>query len=456
MPARSVAENVFLGIERSTFGVLRGSVLDRYRELDERVGFGLPGDVPVSSLRLADQQKVEIMRALARNARLIVLDEPTSSLSQDESQRLQQLIRDLRSHGRTPRLRQPLPRRGARRRRHRDDHARRARHAHRRRRPPRRKDSLVARHARPPARGQLPGRPAGRRRRPCRARGRERCAGRSRRTSTSAVRAGEIVGLAGLVGSGRTELARMIAGADPITSGELLLDGVVLPRLRPHGAIRRGVVMLPEDRRALGLVMTQNVRENVTPAAPADVPPLRCRAHRRRTLGGALRDRTAAHRAPDPDGALPQLLRRQSAEDAVRQVDARPPALIVLDEPTRGVDIGAKRRIYEAIVEVAASGAAVVADLLRARGGARHRAPHAADEPTVGSSARSPPASSTPTRRWPASSPPSTAPPWARRPADDHSNRPGCPCARPRGRGRSTAARSDWRAPPPSAGATGC
>ncbi len=177
VPARSVAENVFLGIERSTFGVLRGSVLDRYRELDERVGFGLPGDVPVSSLRLADQQKVEIMRALARNARLIVLDEPTSSLSRDESQRLQQLIRDLRSHGRTlvyvshfldevlavadtvtimrdGRITRTAPAAAE------------------------TKDSLGARHARPPARGQLPGRPAGRRRRPRRAR------------SASAVRAG--------------------------------------------------------------------------------------------------------------------------------------------------------------------------------------------------------------------------------------------------------------------------
>ena len=358
VPARSVAENVFLGIERSTFGVLRGSVLDRYRELDERVGFGLPGDVPVSSLRLADQQKVEIMRALARNARLIVLDEPTSSLSRDESQRLQQLMRDLRSHGRTlvyvshfldevlavadtvtimrdGRITRTSPAAAE------------------------TKDSLVLGMLGRQLEVNFPAAPPVAADAPVVLEARALC-GQVPKDVDLRVHAGEIVGLAGLVGSGRTELARMLAGADPITSGELLLDGVVLPRLRPHGAIRRGVVMLPEDRRALGLVMTQNVRENVTlPRLPS---------FRR---NGAVRigsERSAVRSVidqlhivpPDPDGALRNYSGGNQQKTLFGKWTLERPRCIVLDEPTRGVDIGAKRAIYEAIVDVARAGTAVV------------------------------------------------------------------------------------------------
>ena len=273
VPARSVAENVFLGIERARFGVLRGSVLDRYRELDERVGFGLPGDVPVSSLRLADQQKVEIMRALARDARLIVLDEPTSSLSRDESDRLHALMRSLTAHGRTlvyvshfldevldiadtvtimrdGKVTRTAPAASE------------------------TKDSLIVGMLGRRARGQLPD-AAGRRRRRTRDLRGSRPLRRDPAAVSFSVRAGEIVGLAGLVGSGRTEVARMIAGADPVTSGEMLLDGMPLPKLRPHQAIGRGVVDASR-----GPARPRPGDDPERPgehhaAAPVDVPPLR-------------------------------------------------------------------------------------------------------------------------------------------------------------------------------------
>ena len=358
VPARSVAENVFLGIERSTFGVLRGSVLDRYRELDERVGFGLPGDVPVSSLRLADQQKVEIMRALARNARLIVLDEPTSSLSRDESQRLQQLMRDLRSHGRTlvyvshfldevlavadtvtimrdGRITRTSPAAAE------------------------TKDSLVLGMLGRQLEVNFPAAPPVAADAPVVLEARALC-GLVPKDVDLQVRAGEIVGLAGLVGSGRTELARMLAGADPITSGELLLDGVVLPRLRPHGAIRRGVVMVPEDRRALGLVMTQNVRENVTlPRLPKFRRNGAVRVGAERSAVRSVIDQLHIV-PPDPDGALRNYSGGNQQKALFGKWTLERPRCIVLDEPTRGVDIGAKRAIYEAIVDVARAGTAVV------------------------------------------------------------------------------------------------
>ena len=332
--------------------------MERYRELDAHVRFGLPGDVPVSSLRLADQQKVEIMRALARNARLIVLDEPTSSLSRDESDRLHALMRDLVRQGRTlvyvshfldevlaiadtvTIMRDGKVTRTA----STADET---------------KDSLVlgmlgrrlevAFPTLPPVADDAPN--------VFEARG---LCGAIPQDIDLRVRAGEIVGLAGLVGSGRTELARMIAGADPVTSGEMFLHGEPLPKLRPHQAIERGIVMLPEDRRSLGLVMTQNARENIT------LP--RLSTFRRSGVLDVGAERRAVRSTierlrivpPDPDG----MLRNYSGGNQQKALFAKwtleRPRFIVLDEPTRGVDIGAKLSIYEAIVDVARSGTAVL------------------------------------------------------------------------------------------------
>jgi ABC-type sugar transport system ATPase subunit len=358
VPARSVAENVFLGIERARFGVLRGSVLDRYNEFDERVGFGLPGDVPVSALRLADQQKVEIMRALARDARLIVLDEPTSTLSKDESARLHALMRALTAHGRTlvyvshfldevleiadtitimrdGKVTRTAPAASE------------------------TKDSLVLGMLGRRLELNFPTLPDVADDARVVFEARDLCGAIPRDVSFS-VRAGEIVGIAGLVGSGRTEVARMVAGADPVLSGEMLLDGTPLSKLRPHQAIGRGVVMLPEDRRALGLVMTQNARENIT------LP--RLSMFRRSGAVSVGAERTAVRAMierlrivpANPDGALRNYSGGNQQKTLFAKWTLVLPNLIVLDEPTRGVDIGAKRSIYEAIVEVAESGAAVL------------------------------------------------------------------------------------------------
>ena len=174
------------------------------------------------------------------------------------------------------------------------------------------------------------------------------------------VRAGEIVGLAGLVGSGRTELARMICGADHVASGEMSLDGVVLPRLKPHSAIDRGVVMLPEDRRALGLVLTQNVRENVT--LPRLAKFARTGAVRVAAERSAVAEMIARLNIvpPRPEGELRNFSGGNQQKALFAKWTLELPKLIVFDEPTRGVDIGAKQSIYEAIVTVAEAGVAVV------------------------------------------------------------------------------------------------
>ena len=142
MPARTVVENVMLGIESNTAGVVRsGEVRRRFDELNERTGFGLDPQAVVRTLRTAEQQKVEILRAIARDARLLLMDEPTAALTRDETERLLETVRALAAARDCDRPRLALPRGGARRLRHGHLDAERASDPHlagRRRRRPRR------------------------------------------------------------------------------------------------------------------------------------------------------------------------------------------------------------------------------------------------------------------------------------------------------------------------------
>ena len=359
VPARSVAENVFLGIERSRLGVITGSELQRYESLEAEVGFGIPPDVNVGSLRLADQQKVEILRALARNARLIIMDEPTSSLTKDETDRLHDVIAGLKREGRTLVYvshfledvlevadRVTIMRDGV--------ITRTAPTAEET------KASLIEGMLGRTLEATFPARRPVGADQPVVLEVRE-VTGKVPKSIGFEVRAGEIVGIAGLVGSGRTDLLRLLFGAEPLGGGEILLEGEVLGPLTPQAAIERGIVMLPEDRRNLGLVMVRNVRENVT------LPRLRQFAPR---LGRILRSEEsgAAQGAVDQLNVVPPNLEGDiegfSGGNQQKVLFAKwtlqTPKVILLDEPTRGVDIGAKLAIYDAILEIAAQGAAVV------------------------------------------------------------------------------------------------
>lgn len=358
VPVLTVAANVFLGIEESRFGILRGSVMERYQELDQRIGFGIPGDAVLGTLRLADQQKVEILRALAREARLIVLDEPTSSLTLDEADRLHDVMRDLRAQGRTlvyvshflEQVLEVADRITI----MRDGQVVRTRDAEEETKttliegmlgqrlganfpvlPPVSPDSPVVYSMRG-ASGAIP------------------------KDITLDIREGEILGIAGLVGSGRTELARMIAGVDTTESGQVSLDGARLGRLSPKKAINHGIVMVPEDRRRLGLILTQNTRENVT------LPRLTAFRRRGRIDRGSENAATSGviERLgivpPEVDGSVKNYSGGNQQKVLFGKWTLETPRLAILDEPTRGVDIGAKQSIYNAIVDIANTGAAVL------------------------------------------------------------------------------------------------
>jgi ribose transport system ATP-binding protein len=174
------------------------------------------------------------------------------------------------------------------------------------------------------------------------------------------VRAKEIVGLAGLVGSGRTELARAIFGADPIDSGQVELQGKAVEIKRPHDAVEAGIVLVPEDRKLEGLVDILSVRENI------GLPNLGLLQR-----WGFVRSRQeAAHvqekiqqldiRTYGPDQLALNLSGGNQQKVVLGKWLVSAPKLIILDEPTRGIDVGAKAEIYRLMRQLAETGAAVL------------------------------------------------------------------------------------------------
>jgi simple sugar transport system ATP-binding protein/ribose transport system ATP-binding protein len=360
VPDRSVQENVFLGVERGTAGVLNDRRTSRrFAALVAQTGIELPGRRLARTLRVADQQKVEILRAIARDARLFVMDEPTSALTTDEAERLFELIRRVRERGatvvyvshflpevlgladavtvlrdgkvvRTSATSEETPERlvtamlG------------------------RSLDLTFPEKTAVPADAPVVLSVRGLSKPP------------SVQDVSFEVRAGEIVGLAGLIGSGRSGVARAIFGADRAAAGEIEVDGRRLAARSPRGAIHGGVAMLPEDRKRQGLLMLRSITDNVTLPHLDDVSSagvVSTRRERKRTsqLIARLDVRTRSNTA---------LVNTLSGGNQQKVLFAkwlfRRPRVFIADEPTRGVDVGAKRAIYELIESLAAEGIAVL------------------------------------------------------------------------------------------------
>jgi ABC-type sugar transport system ATPase subunit len=360
VPQRSVVENVFLGNEASRFGVVVGQPMrERYDELCERAGFDLPADDPVGTLRIADQQKVEILRALARDARLVVMDEPTAALTSDESERLLEIVRGLRTAGTTivfvshflPEVLSIADTVTV---------LRDGRLIHTKPAESETPASVVTAMLGRPMEMTFPDKVYP----PADAQTVLTVRNLTRRPTfediSFEVRAGEIVGLAGLIGSGRTEVARAIFGADRFESGEVGLGGKVLKVRSPRGAIRAGIAMLPESRKDQGLHMRSSIIQNVSLAHLDEVSRTSLilpRKERRRVEELAKRVDVRASRL----GAWVSTLSGGNQQKVLfaKWLFQAPRALLA-DEPTRGVDVGAKRAIYELIQTLAADGLAVL------------------------------------------------------------------------------------------------
>lgn len=362
-PNLTVAENIYLGRELRK-GVLadRNAMQARCRGILASLGANFSPKAPVAGLSLAEQQLVEIARAIHTNARILVMDEPTAALSAHESERLFELIRRLREDGlaivyvshrmaeiarladRVTVLRdggyvgtltraEATPERIVRMMVGRDLAGFYKKEAE--------SDSAP----RQPSFFAVQGLGDGRRVHDC----------------SFELRHGEILGIAGLVGSGRTEMARLIFGADRATQGTIALDGRLLRINSPADAIAAGIVYLTEDRKGLGLFLDMSVHDNIntmvlaTDAKFAGVVDFVRSNERARDAIEQLSIRVRNARTP-----VGSLSGGNQQKVLLSRLLQPKPRVVILDEPTRGVDIGAKSEIYRIMDNLVRTGIGII------------------------------------------------------------------------------------------------
>lgn len=358
----SAGANIFLGREPRRHGLIdRDAIHQQSLQALQRVGLDISPDTLIGSLPIGRRQLVEIARALSTDARILIMDEPTSSLTGEEAETLFAVIRELRTNGvsviyishrlgevqgladRVLVLRDgenagelsgdtgPIT----------HDHMVSlmvgrdvtqfyARQAHTVGDPVLEVEDLI-----------VPTWPQHR--------------------LNFSVRSGEIVGVAGLVGAGRTELLHSLFGIAPPLSGSIRVDNQPATPASPIDAIRAGIALVPEDRQQQGLILEISLRHNI------GLPGLR---RHRQTLGFAdrRRERDDADRmiprldirTPGPDQIVQYLSGGNQQKVVLGKWLALEPCVLLLDEPTRGIDVGAKEEIYRLMEELAASGVAIL------------------------------------------------------------------------------------------------
>ncbi len=355
-----IGANIFLGREPLRLGLLnRRRIYRDSRAVMRKVGLtGSPAE-RVGSLSIGQQQLVEIARALSLRARILIMDEPTSSLSQHETDQLFRVVRELRAEGvavlyishRLGEVKKLADRVVV----LRDgmnagelsseeiDHDRMVklmvgrdvsqfyhRIPHRPGRP-----LLEARNLRSPA--------------------------HPRHELSLSIQAGEIVGLAGLIGSGRTEMLNLLFGIDRPLAGRVLVQGQPLQLGRPFDAIQAGVALVPEDRKQQGLILAMALRQNLSLAG--------LRANR---LSGGLINRSQERqlamemierlqiKTPGLDEIVEYLSGGTQQKVVLAKWLSLKPKVLLMDEPTRGIDVGAKEEIYRLMEELAEDGVAIL------------------------------------------------------------------------------------------------
>lgn len=360
VPDRSVAENIFLGnLPRTALGRVRRAELNRRaRELLARVGLSVPPTRRVRDLGIAQQQLVEIARALSRAARVIVLDEPTATLTTTEQQILFATMRNLRDHGvglvfishhleevfeicdRVTVLRdgaaietRPVA-----------DWT---------------QDGLIQAMVNRPIDALFPPRQATLGAVLLEVEGLS-TPGAFQDVSFT-LRAGEVVGLGGLIGAGRTEVLKTLYGALRRSAGRVRIAAEERPIRAPRDAIRAGLALVPEDRKAEGLVLPFSVRSNLALSTLGSLSWFRSILAPRRI--DRLAERTVRElriRTPHIRQTVQSLSGGNQQKVVLGRALTTHPRIFLLDEPTRGIDVGAKVEVYRLINQLAEAGGAVL------------------------------------------------------------------------------------------------
>ncbi len=358
-PNLTVSGNVFLGSELKRFGFMKDTAeMDRRtQQVLDRLGARFKATERAAHLAVAEQQQVEIARALFYKSRVLVMDEPTAALSDRETDRLFDVVRQLRSEGlaiiyishRMAEVYELADRLSVLRDGEYVGELKRAEFS-----PDKVIEMMVGRrledfyeHAKHSAGGVV-------------LEVKNMSDGNRVKKANFQLRQGEVLGLAGLVGAGRTELARLIFGADKRKSGEVYLNGRKVQINQPKDAIRAGIGYVPEDRKLQGVFLQMTCGENITlnileRCAAGGVLNFQALNDRAKAQVKAMRVRTASlkSRAGGLSGGNQQKLL------LARWLEINPKVLI-LDEPTRGVDVGAKAEIYALIQLLLEKGMAVL------------------------------------------------------------------------------------------------
>lgn len=359
-PHLDAGDNIFVGREPRRFGMLdRGRIRREAKALMERLGEHFDLDLPVGELPLAQRQMVGMARALSRRCRLLIMDEPTASLSARETEVLFRIVRQLKEEGVSilyvsHRLEEVFALSD------RVTVLRDGRHVETVKAEDIDEPGLIRRmvgrelleveqSAAPVHAGADP---------VLEVRDLSR-AGVFSGVSFQ-VKAGEIVGMSGLVGAGRSEVARAIFGIDPLDQGSILMDGKPLASGDVRAAMAAGVALVPEDRQHEGLVLPMTIGENITLAILKSLSG-------RFLIERGREDETARRliaelgvKTPGPELPANALSGGNQQKVVLAKWLATKPRLLILDEPTRGVDVGAKAEVYRLVRKLAEEGMAVL------------------------------------------------------------------------------------------------